>query len=241
MTELQPIALVSGATRGIGRAIAQGLARQGVKVLLGARNPETGREVAAQISTPEAAVEAVELDTTRQETIDRLAELIGTKYGQLDILVNNAGISLDFYPELSVREKLSRTLETNVVGTAALTDAMIPLLEKSSHGRIVNVSSVLASFASREQADWIYKDVAMPTYQASKAAVNSLTLSYAKLLADKNIKVNGICPGLTATDATNHYGDRKPDQAAKIAIQYALLDDDGPTGTFVNEDGALNW
>lgn len=241
MTQSQPVALVSGATRGIGRAIAQGLARKGVTVLLGARDLQAGQDVAAEISTTDTQVVAVELDTTRQATIDSLATLIGNNYGRLDILVNNAGISLDFYPDLSVREKLSKTLETNVVGTAALTDAMIPLLEKSAHGRIVNVSSVLASFTSREQADWIYKDVAMPTYQASKAALNALTLSYAKLLADRNIKVNAICPGLTATDATNHYGDRKPDHAAKVAIQYALLKDDGPTGTFTNEDGSLGW
>lgn len=241
MTQNQPIALVSGATRGIGLAIAQGLASKGVKVLLGARNLQSGQKIATEISTPNAQVEAVELDTTNQATIDNLAVLISQKYGHLDILVNNAGISLDFYPDLSVREKLSRTLATNVVGTAALTDTMIPLLEKSAHGRIVNVSSVLASFTSRGQTDWIYKDVAMPTYQASKAALNSLTLSYAKLLADKNIKVNAICPGLTATDATNHYGDRTPDQAAKIAITYALLEDDGPTGTFANEDSALSW
>ncbi|GFE97087.1 MULTISPECIES: SDR family oxidoreductase [unclassified Gluconobacter] len=241
MIQSQPIALVSGATRGIGRAIAQGLAHQGVKVLLGARNLQIGQEAATEISAPDAQAEAVELDTTNQATIDSLAALIREKYGRLDILVNNAGISLDFYPDLSAREKLSRTFETNVVGTAALTDAMIPLLEKSAHGRVVNVSSVLASFSSRGEADWVYKDVAMPTYQASKAALNSLTLSYAKLLADQNIKVNAICPGLTATDATNHYGDRKPDQAAKIAIQYALLGDDGPTGTFINEGGALGW
>lgn len=241
MTQSQPIALVSGATRGIGRAIAQGLAQKGIKVLLGARNLQAGQKVAVEISTPEIQVEAVELDTTHQNTIDNLSALIAEKYGRLNILVNNAGISLDFYPDLSVREKLSRTLETNVIGTAALTDAMIPLLEKSQHGRIVNVSSVLASFTSREQADWIYKDVAMPTYQASKAALNSLTLSYAKLLEQRNIKVNAICPGLTATDATNHYGERTPEQAAQVAIKYALLDDAGPSGVFVNEEGSLNW
>ena len=241
MTRIQPIALVSGATRGIGRAIAQGLASKGVKVLLGARNLEAGQKVATEISTPDTQVEAVELDTTSQATIDNLVTFIRDKYGRLDILVNNAGISLDFYPDIPVREKLSRTLETNVVGTAALTDAMIPLLEKSEHARIVNVSSVLASFTSRGQPDWIYKDVAMPTYQASKAALNSLTLSYAKLLTEKNIKVNAICPGLTATDATNHYGDRMPDQAAQVAIQYALLDDASPTGTFCDENGSLSW
>ncbi|WP_197461720.1 SDR family NAD(P)-dependent oxidoreductase [Acetobacter malorum] len=107
MTQSQPIALVSGATRGIGLAIAQGLAGKGVKVLLGARNLQSGQKIATEISTPDAQVEAVELDTTNQATIDNLAVLISEKYGRLDILVNNAGISLDFYPDLSVREKLS--------------------------------------------------------------------------------------------------------------------------------------
>lgn len=241
MSNNQPVALVSGATRGIGKAIAQGLAQQGVKVLLGARDLQAGREVAKSISTQAISIEAVELDTTNQTTIDNLASLIQQQYGHLDILVNNAGISLDFYPEIPIREKLSRTFDTNVVGTAALTEAMIPLLEKSEHARIVNVSSVLSSFAKRSQADWIYADVYMPTYQASKAALNALTLSYAKLLADRNIKVNAICPGLTATDATHHYGDRTPEMAAKVAIKFALLDDDGPTGSFANEDGALEW
>ncbi|GAA5005420.1 SDR family NAD(P)-dependent oxidoreductase [Acinetobacter puyangensis] len=241
MSEYQSIALVSGATRGIGRAIAAGLAQQGVKVLLGARNLEQGKKVAEALSTENISIEAVELDTTNQATIDRLVEQIGREYGRLDILINNAGISLDFYPELSVREKLSKTLETNVVGTAALTEAVIPLLKRSQHGRIVNVSSVLSSFNYRNQKDWIYYDVVMPTYQASKAAVNALTLSYAKQLADQNIKVNAICPGLTATDATDHYGERTPEQAAKIAIKFALLDDDGPTGTFHNDAGSIQW
>ncbi|MDX5627172.1 MULTISPECIES: SDR family oxidoreductase [unclassified Brenneria] len=241
MSNSQPIALVSGATRGIGKAIAQGLAQQGVKVLLGARNLQAGREVAERIATQHVSVEAVELDTTDQTTIDNLAALIRQKYGRLDILVNNAGISMDFSPEPPIREKLSRTFETNVVGTAALTDAMIPLLEKSERARIVNVSSILASFTKRTQPDWIYADVYMPSYQASKAALNSLTLSYARQLADRNIKVNAICPGLTATDATNHYGDRTPEMAAQVAIRFALLDDSGPTGSFANDEGALEW
>lgn len=241
MINNQPIALVSGATRGIGKAIAQGLAQQGVKVLLGARNLQIGHEIANSISTQNISVEAVQLDTTNQTTIDNLASHIQQKYGHLDILINNAGISLDFYPEILIREKLSRTFETNVVGTVALTEAMLPLLEKSKHARIVNVSSVLSSFAKRIQPDWMYADVYMPTYQASKAALNAITLSYAKQLADRNIKVNAICPGLTATDATNHFGDRLPEIAAKIAIKFALLDDNGPTGSFANEGGDLAW
>ncbi len=81
----------------------------------------------------------------------------------------------------------------------------------------------------------------MPIYQASKAALNSLTLSYAVQLRDKGIKVNSICPGYTATEATNYASTRTPDQAAVVAIQYALLGEDSPTGSFANDQGALPW
>ncbi len=81
----------------------------------------------------------------------------------------------------------------------------------------------------------------MPIYQASKAALNSLTLSYAVQLRDKGIKVNSICPGYTATEATNYASTRTPDQAAVVAIQYALLGEDSLTGSFANDRGALPW
>lgn len=108
-------------------------------------------------------------------------------------------------------------------------------------GRIVNVSSELASFGLRSDPNWASADFVLPIYQASKAALNSLTLSYASQLRDKGIKVNAICPGYTATEATNDAGTRTPDQAAVVAIRYALLGDDGLTGRFANETGELPW
>ncbi|BGE86929.1 SDR family oxidoreductase [Methylosinus sp. 3S-1] len=183
----------------------------------------------------------VQLDATDDASVSALALLIAQDHGRLDILVNNAGIGLDHDASLSTTERMRRTLEVNVVGVARLTEAMTPLLARSKRPRIVNVSSELSSFGLRSKPDWIYANFAMPTYQASKAALNSLTLSYARLLKDKGAKVNAICPGYTATEATNFMGTRTPDQAAVIAIKFALLEDDGPTGVFVNEAGELPW
>jgi NAD(P)-dependent dehydrogenase (short-subunit alcohol dehydrogenase family) len=236
-----PLALVSGANRGIGLAIVTGLARKGVQVLLGCRDLARGEAAAAASRADGLQVRPVALDTTDDASVSRLAALIARDYGRLDILVNNAGIGLDFDPTLSVAERIERTLAVNVVGTVRLTETMVPLLERSKRARIVNVSSTLGSFGLRCDPTWEHADKKMPTYQASKAALNSLTLSYADQLRGKGIKVNAICPGYTATEATHFAGPRTPTQAAVIAIRFALLDDDGPTGAFANDEGALPW
>jgi NAD(P)-dependent dehydrogenase (short-subunit alcohol dehydrogenase family) len=99
----------------------------------------------------------------------------------------------------------------------------------------------LASFGLRADPTWAYADTKMPTYAASKAAVNALTVSYADQLKEKGIKVNAICPGYTATEATNFAGTRSPAQAAVIAVNMALIDDNGPSGTFCNDEGEQPW
>ncbi|GEO82712.1 SDR family oxidoreductase [Pararhodospirillum oryzae] len=241
MEEKQSLALVSGANRGIGLAIVAGLAREGVRVLMGCRDLARGEAACSPLREEGLSVCPVPLDITSETSVSNVAQLIAGEYGSLDILVNNAGIALDYDPSLPVVERMQRTLAVNVVGTVRLTEAMVPLLAGSAHPRIVNVSSELASFGLRGTPTWEYATTVMPTYQASKAAVNSLTLSYAGLLADRGIKVNAMCPGFTATEATNFTGSRSPEQAAVIALRLALLEDDGPTGTFANDQGRLPW
>lgn len=241
MAEKKTLALVSGANRGIGLAIATGLAQRGVQVLLGCRDLGRGEAACASLRAEGLHLSPVQLDTTDDASVSALAELIERDHGSLDILINNAGIGLDFDPSLSVLERMRRTLDVNVLGTVRLTETMIPLLVRSQRARIVNVSSELASFGLRAKPDWAYAQTKMPTYQASKAAVNSLTVSYADLLAGQGIKVNSICPGYTATEATNFAGTRTPTEAAVIAIKFALIDDEGPTGHFVNDAGDIPW
>jgi NAD(P)-dependent dehydrogenase (short-subunit alcohol dehydrogenase family) len=235
------LALVSGANRGIGLAIATGLARRGVHVLLGCRDLGRGEAASAPLRAEGLQVWPVQLDTTDDGSVTALAARITQDFGYLDILVNNAGIGLDYAPMLSPVQRMEQTLAVNVVGTLRLTEAMVPLLVESKQPRIVNVSSELASFKLHSDPSWAYADIKLPTYQASKAAVNSLTVSYADSLKEKGIKVNAICPGYTATEATNFSGSRTPAQAAVVAIHYALLDDGGPTGAFANEEGELPW
>lgn len=235
------LALVSGANRGIGLAIATGLARNGVHVLLGCRDLDRGEKASAALQAEGLQVHPVQLDTTDDASVSALAALIGREYGRLDILINNAGIGLDYDPTLTVVERMQRTLAVNVVGTLRLTEAMVPLLANSNRPRIVNVSSELGSFGLRSDPNWAYAETKMPTYQASKAAVNSLTVSYADQLGEMGIKVNAICPGYTAAAATNFAGTRTPDQAAVVAIKYALVGNEGPTSAFSNDAGELPW
>ncbi|ABS66305.1 short-chain dehydrogenase/reductase SDR [Xanthobacter versatilis] len=236
------IALVSGANRGIGLAIAAGLARRkGVNVLLGCRDLDRGKTASLPLLAEGLRVRPVQLDATDEASVSSLAHFIENEYGRLDALVNNAGIGLDYDPSLSVVERIQKTLDVNVVGALRLTEAMVPLLAKSTRPRIVNVSSELSSFGLRADPDWAYRDFRLPTYAASKAALNSLTLSYAQQLKDKGFKVNAICPGYTATEATNFAGTRTPEQAAVIAVKFALLDNEGPNGIFVNEVQELPW
>lgn len=236
------IVLVSGANRGIGLAIATGLARhKGVNVLLGCRDLDRGKEASIPLQAEGLRVRPVQLDTTDEDSVLALIDLIEREYGRLDALVNNAGIGLDYHPTLSVAEQMRQTLEVNVVGVLRLTEAMAPFLAKSNRPRIVNVSSELSSFGMRADPNWAYSAIKLPTYAASKAALNSLTVSYADQLRDKGFKVNAICPGYTATEATNFSGTRTPEQAAVIAVNFALLDEEGPNGIFVNEARELPW
>lgn len=241
MSSNKPLALVSGANRGIGLAIATGLAREGAGVLLGCRDMERGEAASAPLRAEGLQVRPVQLDTTDDASVAALAALIEKDYGALDILVNNAGIGIDYDPSLSVLDCLQRTLDVNVIGTVRMTEAMIPLLAKSQQARIVNVSSELASFGLRFDPEWPYHETKMPTYQASKAAVNSLTVSYADKLQAQGIAVNAMCPGYTATEATNYAGTRTPEEAARIAIKLALHTEQSVTASFSNEAGILPW
>ncbi|KQT83854.1 SDR family oxidoreductase [Aurantimonas sp. Leaf443] len=241
METTKTIALVSGANRGIGYAIAEGLARRGMTVLLGCRDLAKGEAAARALRDKGLDLRPVQLDTTDEASVASLAATIGKDDGRLDVLINNAGIGLDFVETLSVTERLVRTLDVNVAGTVRLTEAMRPLLQRSARGRIVNISSELASFALRSDPNWQFATFELPTYAASKAAVNALTVSYARSLARFGIKVNAVCPGYTATESTNFASTRMPDEAAVIAVAMATLGEDGPTGSFANDAGELPW
>jgi NAD(P)-dependent dehydrogenase (short-subunit alcohol dehydrogenase family) len=152
------VALVTGANKGIGFEVARGLAKAGYVVLLGARNPTTGREAVDTLTSERLDVRFVELDVTRTETVSSAAARIEANFGKLDVLVNNAGIvdRQDGPPSRASVNAIERVLQTNFLGAVATTQAVLPLLRKSDAGRIVNVSSDLGSITRHGDPTWKY-------------------------------------------------------------------------------------
>jgi NAD(P)-dependent dehydrogenase (short-subunit alcohol dehydrogenase family) len=246
-----PVALVTGANKGIGLQIAKDLAARGLTVLVGSRNLERGETAAKSVG---ADARALQLDVTNQASIAAAAERIRNELGRLDVLVNNAAVSHAGKPgrSLEVIAKSGRAsvaslnevravFETNVFGVIAVTQAMLPLLRQSPAGRIVNVSSASGSLTMNAEPTNPHRAMFGAVYSPSKTALNAITLAFALELESTRIKVNAACPGFTATDLNNFEGTRTVEQAAREPVRLALLDANGPTGTFSNEDGPLPW
>lgn len=233
--------LVTGANQGIGFETAKELGSIGFTVLLGARNSDRGKEAEEALVKEGIKAHFVLLDVTKQDTIDKVAELIDNTYGSLDVLINNAGIAVEKgrQPSQLDTQDLKETFETNFFGLFAVTKAMLPLLIKSTAGRIVNVSSGRGSFANNIKP--VDKSLNALAYNSSKAAVNMLTLTFSKELIETSIKINSAAPGYTITAINDFKGHRTVQQAAEIIVKLATLDENGPTGGFFDENGTVPW
>lgn len=244
MTGNDIIALVTGANRGIGHEIARGLALAGMTVLLGARDPRRGEEAAAALRGDGLDVRPLTIDVTDEDGVRAAAEEVGERFGRLDVLVNNAGISGGAWrsPGLGA---VRAVFETNFFGVVRVTDAMLPLLRKSEAGRIVNVSSGTASMAHMTDPGHYFAGMrANLAYPPSKAALNALTVQYAKELRPSGILVNAAAPGACDTDFARDLGltlTRTAEQGAAVAVRLATLGPDGPSGGFFDEDGPVPW
>ena len=237
------IALITGANKGIGFETARRLGHQGIHIIIGARDKARGEEAAQKLAMLDVQATFVELDVTDEMSIARAAQFIAETFGRLDILINNAGISGGSVNTPSATDlAVMRTVyNTNVFGVVAVTKAMLPLLHKSQTGRIVNVSSGLGSITLASDRNNEFSQYNNLQYQSSKAALNAITVEFAKELAGTPIKVNAADPGFTDTDFNNHRGYRTVEQAATVIVHLATLDEDGPTGSFQNEDGNIPW
>jgi NAD(P)-dependent dehydrogenase (short-subunit alcohol dehydrogenase family) len=236
------IALVSGANKGIGYEIARGLGAKKITVLVGARDEARGQAAVDKLKAEGSDARFVQLDVTDGGTIQRAAEWIEREFGRLDILVNNAGIGeWGVKPSDADLGKVREIYETNLFGPMAMSQAMLPLLRKSKHGRIVNVSSSLGSMTLASQRNSAMAQFVVLGYNTSKSALNSMTVQFANELQDTPIKVNAVCPGYCATDINGNSGPRTAAQGAVAAIQYATIGDDGPTGGYFNDEGRVPW
>ena len=244
MTTQDKIALVTGATRGIGFETVRQLAETGVHVLLAGRNRDKAVEAALQLQSQGLPVEAIALDVTDATSIASATRQVEARHGRLDILVNNAGILLDD-PVQKVsgqsQETWRKTFDTNVFGVIATTQAFLPLLHKSEAGRIVNVSSILGSNALHSDPTSFIYDFKVPAYNVSKSAVNAWTVQLAHELKDSSIKVNTIHPGYVQTDMNGGQGEITVPEGARTSVKLALIDDDGPNGGYYYRDEVLPW
>ena len=215
------------------------MAQQGFYIYLGSRQLENGQAAVQQLAADGlTSVEAVQLDVTNPKSIQAARAVIGAKTTALDVLVNNAGIS-GGVPQAALQATLGQfeaVFATNVFGVAGVTQAFVDLLAKAPQPRIVNVSTAMASLALSADFDSAAFVFRVPVYQASKAALNMLTLNQAYELRDTPFKVNAVCPGYTQTDFTGHQGTSTVAQAGQRIVKYALLGPDGPTGQFFSEE-----
>lgn len=237
------IALVTGANKGIGLEIARQLAQAGIIVIIGARDPGRAHAAVDTLTADGLVAHAVRIDLTDHASIATAAEAIRRQHGQLDILVNNAGIvdARDGPPSTGSVEAARRIMDTNFIGTLAVTQAMLPLLRLAPAARIVNVSSALGSLAVNGDPASPYYSARLIGYNASKAALNMLTVQLAEELRGTAIVVNSVSPGYVRTDLTGHMGFMTPAEGAALPVAYALLGTDALSGSFVEPGGNSPW
>lgn len=243
MAEIR-IALVTGANKGIGLETARQLAQAGVLVIIGARDAERAGAAIRELAAQGLVAESVAIDLTDHASIAAAAKSIGLRHGRLDILVNNAGIvdAADGPPGTSSAQAARRIMDTNFVGTLAVTQAMLPLLRAAPMARIVNLSSSLGSLALNGDPASPYYAARLIGYNASKAAVNMLTVQLAAELRDTAIVVNSVSPGFVKTDLTGHNGHMSAAEGAKLPVHYALLGaGEAVSGQFVEPGGTTPW
>ena len=242
----QPVALVTGANRGIGREVARQLAGRGLAVVVGSRDVESGQAVAGDLTRQGTQASAVRLDVTVPGSPSEAVGLIEGRLGRLDVLVNNAGRIIEASAVESTADDLRAVFETNVFVAAEMFRAALPLLRTSPGPRIVNVSSTTASLTLTAGGTDFGGDAAFRlAYSTSKAALNMLTVQYDRAFradpALRHVKINAATPGYTATDMNRGQGQRTVEQGARIIVDLALLAEDGPSGGFFNDAGSVPW
>jgi NAD(P)-dependent dehydrogenase (short-subunit alcohol dehydrogenase family) len=239
------IALITGANKGIGLETARQLGKLGVTILVGARDLSRGEQAAEVLRGVGVDAQAVELDVVNEADRVAVAKLIEKEFGRLDILINNAGVMLDGRKgnETSTTSQslLRETFETNFFAVVALTQELLPLLRKSEAGRIVNLSSILASLTLHATEGSPVYDAKTFAYDASKSALNAFTIHLAHELQGTKIKVNSAHPGWVKTDMGGKGAQMEIVDGAKTSVALATLGADGPTGGYFHMGEALPW
>ncbi|MBL0141537.1 MAG: SDR family oxidoreductase [Betaproteobacteria bacterium] len=228
-------AVVTGANRGIGLEIARQLVREGIRVVMGSRDPVKGERACASLKAGDSAV-SHPLDVSDTKSVQRFVEWVEKHHGAPAILVNNAGI----YPEstdarvVDTKTSLWReTFETNLFGAVRMCREVVPLMQRVAYGRIVNISSGLGQLSQFGAGS--------PAYRVSKAALNALTATLAAEVKGTGILVNSMSPGWVKTDMGGPDAPRGVEEGAETAVWLALLPSTGPTGKFFRDRKPIPW
>jgi len=239
------VALITGANKGIGLETARQLGKLGITVLVGARDVAKGDAAAETLKKEGIDARAIKIDVDNPDDYVTVAKTIEKEFGKLDILINNAGILIDDKkaPQASKTSQdiLRKTFNTNFFAVIELTQTLLPLLEKSPAGRIVNLSSVLGSntlHATPGSPIYAMKQLA---YDSSKSALNAFTIHLAQELKDTKIKVNSAHPGWVKTEMGGEGAMLEIEEGAKTSVELATIGKDGPTGAFIHLGQPLPW
>jgi NAD(P)-dependent dehydrogenase (short-subunit alcohol dehydrogenase family) len=236
-------ALITGANKGIGFAIAKGLAEQGMTVWIGARDRERGEAAVAELTKDGLDARFLAIDVADDTSVQKAVARLSDEINALQVLVNNAGILVDVStpPSQVSMKDIKSTFEVNLFGPIRVTQAFVPLLKAARDARVVMMGSGVGSLALITDPTSLYSSVNLLDYTASKVALNAVTVSFAKELAPFGIKVNVVEPGHVRTDLNKNSGFISPEEGDQTAIKMALIGSDGPNGGFFGSHGRQPW
>jgi NAD(P)-dependent dehydrogenase (short-subunit alcohol dehydrogenase family) len=240
------IAFITGGNKGIGLETARQLGKQGIKVVIGSRDPKNGQAAVEKLKADGVNADTIQFDVTNSADYKEAYDYFDKHYGKLDILINNAGVSLDDFmggnkTSSTPQDALRKTFDTNFFAVVAITQTLLPLIRKSPAGRIVNLSSILGSNTLHATPGSPIYEAKAFGYDASKAALNSFTIHLAHELKDTKIKVNSAHPGWVKTDMGTDAAPMEIPDWAKTSVRLATLPDNGPTGGYFHMNDALPW
>jgi NAD(P)-dependent dehydrogenase (short-subunit alcohol dehydrogenase family) len=229
----QPVAVVTGGNRGVGREVCRQLALLGFSVVLGSRDLRRGELAAKELDPEGDRIIACQLEVDSSDSVASMAEWVKNRFGRTDVLVNNASTMYDRWATASNADlgTVAEAIDVNLFGPWRVSDALLPMLRSSTRPRIVNVSSEGGSISVMTGGS--------PAYSVSKAGLNALTRLLAAELARDGILVNAVCPGWPASES--HPDGRSITQAAGSVIWAVTIPNGGPTGTLTRDGQPYPW